>query len=49
MDLQRYDIIKAKINYEGNSVQTNERPYVIVSNPLGYKICSDYNSDAFDK
>lgn len=32
MDLQRYDIIKAKINYEGNSVQTNERPYVIVSN-----------------
>lgn len=27
MDLQRYDIIKAKINYEGNSVQTNERPY----------------------
>lgn len=37
MDLQRYDIIKAKINYEGNSVQTNERPYVIVSNPLGTK------------
>ena len=27
MDLQRYDIIKAKINYEGNSVQTNERPF----------------------
>lgn len=37
MDLQRYDIIKAKINYEGNSVQANERPYVIVSNPLGTK------------
>ena len=37
MDLQRYDIIKAKIKYEGGSVQTKERPYVIVSNPIGTK------------
>lgn len=38
LQLQRYDIIKAKIKYEGmGSVQTNERPYVIVSNPIGTK------------
>ena len=37
MDLQRYDVIKAKIKYEGGSVQTKERPYVIVSNPIGTK------------
>ena len=38
MDLQRYDIIKAKIKYQGEgSVQTKERPYVIVSNPIGTK------------
>ena len=34
MDLQRYDVIKAKIKYQGEgSVQTKERPYVIISNP----------------
>ena len=37
MDLHRYDIIKAKIKYEGGSVQAKERPYVIVSNPIGTK------------
>lgn len=38
MDLQRYDIIKANIKYEGSgSVQTKERPYVVVSNPIGTK------------
>lgn len=37
MDLQRYDIIRAEIKYEGGSVQTKERPYVIVSNPIGTK------------
>lgn len=38
MDLQRYDIVKAKIKYKGNgSVQVKERPYVIVSNPIGTK------------
>ncbi len=38
MDLQRYDIIKANIRYEGTgSVQTKERPYVVVSNPIGTK------------
>lgn len=37
MDLQRYDVIKAKIKYQGEgSVQTKERPYVIVSNPLSH-------------
>ena len=40
MDLQRYDIIKANIKYEGGSVQTNERPYVIISNPIGTKHAS---------
>lgn len=38
MDLQRYDIVMAKINYEENSsVQASLRPYVIVSNPIGTK------------
>lgn len=38
MDLQRYDIVKANIRYEGTgSVQTKERPYVVVSNPIGTK------------
>lgn len=38
MDLQRYDVIKAKIKYQGEgSVQEKERPYVIVSNPVGTK------------
>lgn len=40
MDLQRYDIIKANIKYKGGSVQTNERPYVIISNPIGTKHAS---------
>ena len=40
MDLQRYDIVKAKIKYIDNgSVQSKIRPYVIVSNPIGTK-CS---------
>lgn len=38
MELQRYDIVKANIKYEGmGSVQTKERPYVVVSNPIGTK------------
>lgn len=35
MDLHRYDIVIAKIKYEGGSVQAKTRPYVIVSNPVG--------------
>lgn len=35
MDLQRYDVIKAKIKYEGGSVQAKERPYVIIGNSFG--------------
>ena len=38
LQLQRYDIIKAKIKYEGEgSVQVKERPYVVLSNPIGTK------------
>ena len=38
MDLQRYDVVKAKIKYIDNgSVQSKIRPYVIVSNPIGTK------------
>ena len=38
LQLQRYDIIKAKIKYEGEgSVQVKERPYVVISNPIGTK------------
>lgn len=38
MDIRKYDIIKANIKYEGSgSVQTKERPYVVVSNPVGTK------------
>ena len=38
MDIRRYDIVKANIKYEGSgSVQTKERPYVVVSNPIGTK------------
>lgn len=45
MDLQRYDVIKAKIKYQSEgSVQVKERPYVVVSNPIGTKhalmVCS---------
>lgn len=41
MDLQRYDVIKAKIKYQGEgSVQIKERPYVIISNPIGTKHAS---------
>lgn len=41
MDLQRYDIVIANIKYEGEtSVQKDERPYVIVSNPIGTKYAS---------
>lgn len=40
MDLQRYDIVVAKIKYiENGSVQSKIRPYVIISNPFGTK-CS---------
>lgn len=39
MELRRYDIVKANLKYEenGTSIQTHERPYVIVSNPIGTK------------
>ena len=41
MDIRRYDIIKANIKYEGSgSVQTKERPYVVVSNPVGTTSCT---------
>lgn len=41
LQLQRYDIIKAQIKYEGKgSVQVHERPYVIVSNPIGTKMAT---------
>ena len=37
MDLQRYDIVKVKIQYDNGSTQHGVRPYVIISNPLGTK------------
>lgn len=42
LQLQRYDIIKAKIKYEGEgSVQVKERPYVVISNPIGTKYATN--------
>lgn len=35
MELHRYDIIEAKIDYGSGSVQNKRRPYVIVSNESG--------------
>lgn len=35
MDLHRYDIIEAKLNYGKGSIQKKRRPYIIVSNEKG--------------
>ncbi len=37
MELHRYDIIEAEIEYGTGSVQNKKRPYVIVSNEHGTK------------
>ena len=35
MELHRYDIIEAKLNYGAGSIQRKRRPYIIVSNEKG--------------
>lgn len=35
MDLHRYDVIEAEINYDKGSLQNKKRPYIIVSNETG--------------
>ena len=40
MDLHRYDIIEAKLNYGKGSIQKKRRPYIIVSNEKGTRNAS---------
>lgn len=35
MELHRYDIIEAELNYGSGSIQKRRRPYIIVSNERG--------------
>jgi mRNA interferase MazF len=35
MELHRYDVIEAELNYGSGSVQSKRRPYIIVSNEKG--------------
>ena len=35
MELHRYDIVEAELEYENGSVQKKRRPYIIVSNEKG--------------
>lgn len=35
MELHRYDIIEAELNYVSGSIQKKRRPYIIVSNEKG--------------
>ena len=35
MELHRYDIIEAELNYGNGSIQRKRRPYIIVSNEKG--------------
>lgn len=35
MELHRYDIVEAELNYGSGSIQKNRRPYIIVSNERG--------------
>ena len=35
MELHRYDIIEAELNYGSGSIQKRRRPYIIVSNEKG--------------
>lgn len=35
MELHRYDIIEAELNYGSGSIQKKKRPYIIVSNEKG--------------
>lgn len=35
MELHRYDIIEAELNYGSGSIQRKRRPYIIVSNEKG--------------
>ena len=35
MELHRYDIIEAELNYGSGSIQNKRRPYIIVSNEKG--------------
>ena len=40
MELHKYDVIEADINYRSGSVQGKRRPYVIVSNEIGTRNAS---------
>jgi mRNA interferase MazF len=40
MELHRYDIIEAKLEYGSGSIQKKKRPYIIVSNEKGIKYAS---------
>lgn len=35
MDLHRYDIIEAELKYSSGSIQSKQRPYIVVSNEKG--------------
>ena len=35
MELHRYDIIEAKLEYGSGSIQSKQRPYIVVSNEKG--------------
>ena len=35
MELHRYDIIEAELDYGAGSIQKKKRPYIIVSNEMG--------------
>jgi mRNA interferase MazF len=35
INLHRYDIVEAEINYGSGSIQRHKRPYIVVSNELG--------------
>ena len=35
MELHRYDIIEAELDYGSGSIQKKKRPYIIISNELG--------------
>lgn len=40
MELHKYDVIEAEINYRNGSVQGKRRPYIIVSNEIGTRNAS---------
>ena len=40
MDLHRYDIVEAELEYGSGSIQRKRRPYIIVSNEKGTQFAS---------